>query len=88
MQGCVGILSKYLDIVSCTRDNGKLTPKLTIASVRLLRLIDNGEVRRYRRNWIVIHTTTFLMSVTYSIVLSSQHQFVTNPRDPEDPNVC
>ena len=85
MQGCVGILSRYLDIVSCARDNGKLMPRCTVVPYYLM--LDNGEVRRYKRNWIVIHTTTFLMSVTYTIVLSSQHQFVTNPRDPEDPNV-
>ena len=50
-------------------------------------IIDDSETRRYRRNWIVIHTTSFLMMLTNTIVLSSQHQFVTNPRHPEDPNV-
>ena len=44
-------------------------------------------MRRYRRNWIVLHTTTFLMFTSYTIVLPTQHQFVTNPRHPEDPDV-
>lgn len=50
-------------------------------------ITDDDETRRYRRNWIVIHTTWFLMMTTNTIVLPSQHQFITNSRHPEEPNV-
>jgi len=50
--------------------------------------VDDDETRRYKRNWIIIHAASVLMGTTYTITLSSQYQFVTNPRHLEDPNVC
>ena len=50
-------------------------------------IVDESEVRRYRRNWMVLHTTTLLMFTSYTIVLPTQHQFVTNARHPENHNV-
>ena len=45
------------------------------------------EIRRYRKNWIVIYFMSSLVGMSFFITIPSLHQFVTSTTHPEDANV-
>ena len=50
-------------------------------------LLSGPEMRRYRKNWLVIYSMMSLVGVGYFIVSASLHQFVTSSSSPEDSTV-
>ena len=39
------------------------------------------EVARLKRNWMIVHGTSFALGLSFAISYPSLHQFVTTPRD-------